>query len=133
MPTETASVLHRPTALGEPFRPALEGPQPCAVLREASTLEELAASFVDRRDGDRPFVGIDPDQDLHERTHLRFGRTSAISKRRTFRLRAVHTPLLSHSARRVLYGGTRAENKPTHLSWAKGSSGAIPITGDLEA
>jgi hypothetical protein len=28
----------------------------------------------------------------------------------------VPIPLLSHSARRVLYGGTRAENKPTHLS-----------------
>ena len=42
----------------------------------------------------RRFVGIDPDQDLH--AHLRFGRTSAIGARRTFRLRAVHTPLLSH-------------------------------------
>jgi hypothetical protein len=89
MPTEAAGVLHRPTALGEPCRPTFEGPQPCAVLREASTLEELAASFVDRRDSDRRFVGIDPDQDLHERTHLRFGRTSAISTRRTFRLRAL--------------------------------------------
>lgn len=42
-------------------------------------------------------------------------------------------PLLSHSARRVLYGGTQAENKPTHLSWAAGTSRAIPLTGDLEA
>ena len=35
-------------------------------MREASTLDELAASFVDRRDSDRRFVGIDPDQDLHK-------------------------------------------------------------------
>ena len=37
--------------------------------------------FVDRSDGDRPFVGINPDQDLHKRRHLRFGRTSAIGVR----------------------------------------------------
>src|SRR5829696_5699698 len=94
MPTETAGVLHRPTALGEPFRPAFEGPQACAVLREASTLEELAFGFVDHRHSDRLFVGIDPDQDLHERTHLRFGRILAPCHyywraQRTFRLRAV--------------------------------------------
>src|SRR5215204_3772975 len=133
MPTETAGVLHSPTALGEPFRPAFEGPQACAVLREASTLDELAASFVDHRAGDRRFVGIDPDQDLHERRHLRFGRTSAISTRRTFRLRAVHIPLLSHSARRVLYGGTRAENKPTHLVGDRKFRSDPCITGALEA
>jgi hypothetical protein len=37
--------------LGEPFRPALEGPQAGAVLREAGTLEELARGFVYRRYG----------------------------------------------------------------------------------
>jgi hypothetical protein len=42
--TEPAGDLHRPTALGEPSGPALERPQACAVLREASTLEELAAT-----------------------------------------------------------------------------------------
>jgi hypothetical protein len=51
MPTDTSGVLHRPTALRESFRPAFDGPQPCAVLREASTLDELTASFVDRRYG----------------------------------------------------------------------------------
>ena len=30
-------------------------------------------------------------------------------------------------ARASLYGGTQAENKPTHLSWATGSSRAIPV------
>jgi hypothetical protein len=30
-------------------------------------------------------------------------------------------------------GGTQAENKPTHFSWATGSSRAIPETGTLEA
>ena len=34
-------------------------------------------------------------------------------------------PLLSHSAPGT--GGTQAENKPTHLSWATGSSRAIPV------
>ena len=51
------------------------------VLREGGTLEELACGFVDRGDGERTFVGIYPDQDLHERTHLRFGRTFAIDSR----------------------------------------------------
>jgi hypothetical protein len=46
--------------LGEPLRPALEGSQAGAVLREGSTLEELAFGFVDRRYGDRRLVGIDP-------------------------------------------------------------------------
>jgi hypothetical protein len=46
--------------LGEPFRPALERPQAGAVLREGGTLEELACGFVDRSDGDRRLVGIDP-------------------------------------------------------------------------
>ena len=49
------------------------------------------------------------------RTHLRFGRTSAISVREVHSDFGSCTPLLSHSARRVLYGGTQAENKPTHL------------------
>ena len=51
MTTGPAGVLHRPTALGEPSRPALEGPKAGAVLREGSTLEELACGFVDRGDG----------------------------------------------------------------------------------
>ena len=48
--------------------------------------------------------------------HLRFGRTtvpSAWAKDIPY-FGPVHIPLLSHSARRVLYGGTRAENRPTH-------------------
>jgi hypothetical protein len=49
----------------------LEGPQAGAVLWEGSTLDELADYFVDHRDGDRRFVGIDPDEHLHARTHLR--------------------------------------------------------------
>ena len=51
------------------------------VLREGGTLEELASGLVERSDSDRTFVGIYPDQDLHERTHLRFGGTSAIDSR----------------------------------------------------
>jgi hypothetical protein len=54
----------------------LKGPQAASVLREGGTLDELADGFVDHRDGHRRFVGIDPDQDLHARTHLRFGRIS---------------------------------------------------------
>src|SRR5215211_2126385 len=44
--TEAAGVLYGPTPLEEPFCPALESPQAVAVLREASTLEELAFGFV---------------------------------------------------------------------------------------
>jgi hypothetical protein len=51
VPTESAGVLYGPTALGEPLRPAFEGSQAGAILREASTLEELAFGFVDRGDG----------------------------------------------------------------------------------
>ncbi len=112
---KAASVLHRPTTLGEPARPAFEGPQAGAVLQEASTLEELADGFVDHRDGDRTFVGIDPDEHLHARvppfrSDLRHRRA-----RRTFRLRAVHTPLLSHFARRSLRrGASREQANPSH-------------------
>src|SRR5215217_7263315 len=133
MPTETAGVLHSPTALGEPFRPAFEGPQACAVLREASTLDELAASFVDHRAGDRRFVGIDPDQDLHERTHLRFGRTSAISARRTFRLRVLCSHTSFEPLRTPGTGGTQAENRPTRLAGDRKSTSDPCITGALEA
>ena len=77
MTTEAAGVLHRPTALGVPFRPAFEGPQADAVLREAGALEELARGFVDRGDGDRTLVGIDPYEHLHACAYLRFSRTSA--------------------------------------------------------
>jgi hypothetical protein len=100
MPTKASGVLHRPTPLVVALRPAFEGHQAGAILREGGMLDELADGFVDHRDGDRRLVGIDPDEHFHARTHLRFGRTSAIGARRTFRLRAVHTPLLSHSARR---------------------------------
>jgi hypothetical protein len=50
--TEAASVLDGPTTLGEPFRPAFEGPQADAVLREASAFEELADGFIHHREGD---------------------------------------------------------------------------------
>jgi len=49
---ETSGVLHRPTTLAKPFRPAFEGSQAGAVLREGSTLNELADDFVHHRDGD---------------------------------------------------------------------------------
>jgi hypothetical protein len=71
-----------------------KGPQAGAVLREASTLEELASDFVDRSDGDRRLVRIDPDQDLHERRHLRFGRTSAMGAKDIPTLSGVPIPLL---------------------------------------
>jgi hypothetical protein len=51
VPAEAAGILYRPTTLGEPFRPALEGSQAGAVLREGRTLDELAYGLVDRGDG----------------------------------------------------------------------------------
>jgi hypothetical protein len=116
VPTEATGVLHSPTALGEPFRPAFEAPQAGAVLREASTLDELAFGFGDRSDGDRRLVGIHPDEHLHKRTHLHFGRTSAIGSRKG------HSDLepCSHTSFESLRapgtGGTQAENKPTRLT-----------------
>lgn len=54
--------------------------------------------------------------------------------RRTFRLRAVlPIPLLSHSACRVLYGGTQAENKPTHPMGDRKLASDPCITGTLKA
>jgi len=46
--------------LGEPLRPAFEGLQAGAVLRETRAFDELACGFVDSGDGDRRLVGIDP-------------------------------------------------------------------------
>ncbi len=81
-------------------------PQACSVLRETGTLEELAFGFVDCRDGYRP---------------LEWGSTpikTCMSARTSVPLLAcakdiptlcsAPIPLLSHSARRVLYGGTQA-------------------------
>jgi hypothetical protein len=67
VPAEPAGVLYRPTTLGEPSCPAFKRPQAAAVLWEGGTLEEIAFGFVDRGDGDRRLVGVDPDQDLHAR------------------------------------------------------------------
>jgi hypothetical protein len=70
------------------------------------------------------------------RTHLRFGRISAAIG---VRMKDIPTsgrapiPLLSHSARRVLYGGTQAENKPTHLTGDRKLASDPCITGALEA
>jgi hypothetical protein len=50
------------------------------------------------------------------RVYLRFGRTFAtIGARRAFRLRAVHIPLLSHSARRSLWrDASREQANPSY-------------------
>ena len=58
---------------------AFEVPQAGTILCEGGTLDELANYFVDYRDGNRRLVGIDPDQDLHARTHLRSVRISTIA------------------------------------------------------
>src|SRR5215217_3917406 len=61
-------------------------------------------------------MGVDSDQDLHARAPpFRSDLCHHRRARRTFRLRAVHTPLLSHSARSGT-GGTQAENKPARLA-----------------
>jgi hypothetical protein len=133
MPTEAASVLHRPTALGVPLRPAFEGPQAGAVLQEASTLDELAQGFVYHRDGESRFVGIDPDQDLHTRAppfsvvpllllaregHSDFGPCS-------------HTSFESLRTPRSPAGRKPRTSQP--IIWATGNSRAIPKTGALKA
>src|SRR5829696_1832678 len=131
MPTEATGVLHRPTTLGEPFRPALEGSQTGAALREGRTLEEFAGGLVDRGDGDRSFVGIDSDQDLH--THLRFGRTSACGVcegHSDFGL-CSHTSFESLRTPRSPVGRKPRTSQP--ILWATGSSRAIPLTRALKA
>jgi hypothetical protein len=114
-PSICPNLRHSPpprATLGEPFRPAFERSQAGAVLQEASTLDEFTDGFVDYRDGDRRLVGIDPDEHSpHARTHLRSGQISAtlaFGARDTPTLSRSLIPLLSHSARRVLYGGTQA-------------------------
>jgi len=67
VPAEPARVLYGPTTLWEPSCPAFERLQAGAVLWEGGTLEELAFGFVDRGDGDRRLVGIDPDEHFHAR------------------------------------------------------------------
>jgi hypothetical protein len=100
MPTEVAGVLHRPTPLGEPFRPAFEGPKALAVMREGSTLEELTSA-----------IGV-------HGVHSDFGPCSHTSFK----------PLRMPGA-----GGTRAENKPTHLTGDRKLPSDPYITGALEA
>jgi hypothetical protein len=133
VPTEAASVLYRPTALGEPLRPAFEGSQAGAVMWEVSMLDEPAYGFVDHRDGDRRLVGIDPDQDLHARMHLRFGRASAIGAREGHSDfgPCSHTSFESLRTPRAPAGREPRTSQPTLR--ATGSSRAIPITGALEA
>ena len=135
MPAEAAGVLHRPTALGEPFRPAFEGPQAGAVLWEGSTLDELADGFVDHRDGDRRLVGIDPDQDLHARMHLRFGRASAIGAREGHSGfgPCSHTSFESLRTPRSLRRDASREHKPTHLTGGRKLASDPCVTGALEA
>jgi hypothetical protein len=105
----------------------LEGSQAGAALREGRTLDELATSFVDHGDGDRRLVGIDPDQDLHERTHLRFGRTSACGVREghsDFGL-CFHTSFESLRPPRAPAGRKPRTSQP--VLRATGSSRAIPV------
>ena len=67
------------------------------------------------------------------RAYLRFGRTSAIVAREGHSDFGWCSHTSFESLRTPGTGGTQAENKPTHLSWATGSSRAIPKTGTLEA
>ena len=48
-------------------------------------------------------------------------------------LGSVPIPLLSHSACRVLYGGTQAENKPAQLVGDRKFASDPRVTGILEA
>ena len=134
MTAEAAGVLYGPTTLWEPFRPAFEEPQARAVLREGSTLEELACGFVDSSDCDRHFVGIDPNEHLHARMHLRFRRTSA-----TIVAREGHSDFVpcTHTSFEPLRtpgtGGTQAENRPTHLTGDRKLASDPCVTGTLEA
>ena len=76
-------------------------------------------------------MGIDPDHDLYERTHLRFDRLFAIGSRENIpTLGAAPMPLLSHSAPGT--GGTQAENKPTQLVGDRKFASDPCITGTLE-
>jgi hypothetical protein len=91
--------------------------------------------FVDRSDGDRPFVRINPDQDLHKRRHLRFGRTSVP----TACAKDIPTsgpagiPLLSHSARRAPAGRKPRTGQPISHGRQEVGERSLCITGTLEA
>src|SRR5215208_5997367 len=126
MPTETAGVLHSPTALGEPFRPAFEGPQACAVLREASTLDELAASFVDHRAATDALWGSTP-----IKTFMSAGTSVSVEPLPLAREghsdfgSCFHTSFESLRTPRSPAGREPRTSQP--ISWATGSSGAIPV------
>jgi hypothetical protein len=96
--TEATSILHRPTTLGESFRPTFEGPQTGAVVREGSALNKLADDFVHSREGDGRLVGIDPDQHLHARTCVPLGPATGVCEGHSDFEPCI--PLLSHFARR---------------------------------
>src|SRR5215207_3192992 len=77
VPTEAAGVLHRPTTLGEPFRPALEGPQAfsrfCRKLARSTsspTASSTTATATDALWGSTPIKTF-----MSARTSV-FGRTS---------------------------------------------------------
>jgi hypothetical protein len=102
VPTEASGVLHRPTALGDllaqrssDLRPARSCGKP-ARSRSSPVASSTAAIATDVLWGSTPMstlMCVPP-----FRSELRHHRR----ERRTFRLRGVHTPLLSHSARRSL-------------------------------
>jgi hypothetical protein len=81
-----------------------EGSQAGAALRKARTLEELADAFVDRSDGDRRLVGIDPHQDLlmSAGTSVSVGPLPSSCAKDIPTSGGAAIPLLSHSARRSL-------------------------------
>jgi hypothetical protein len=108
MPTEAASVLHRPTTLGEPFRPALESPQSGAVVQEGSTLDELAEDFFHRRDGYPVALwGSTPiSAFMRARTSVPVGSSAIVACGKD--TPTLGLALCHYSARRVLYGGTQA-------------------------
>jgi hypothetical protein len=130
---EAARVLNRPTALGETFRPAsskdLRPARFCGKLARSTSsppASSTAATATDALWGSTPIktfmsartsVSVEP-LPLAREGHSDFGPCS-------------HTSFESLRTPRSPAGREPRTSQP--ISWATGSSGAIPITGDLEA
>ena len=135
MPTEAAGGLHRPTTLGEPLRPAFEGPQAGAVVQEASTLEgssPKASSTIAK--ATEPLWGSTPIKTfMSARTSVSVGPLPSARAKDippTTSCRA-HTSFESLRTPRSPVGRKPRTIQP--ILWATGSSRAILVSGALEA
>ena len=104
-------------------------------LREAGLLDELAFGFVDRSDGYRRVVGIDPYEHLHEsaRTSVSIGSPSPSARAKDNPTSGFCSHTSFESLRTPGTGGPQAENEPARLAGGRKFASDPCITGTLGA